>query len=188
MSAYLGDKLVSLTAHIDYNTNDATAGVGDVLQGEVFYNAEGRQVGEYVPPTVDELLPALSNPAGTEQILSGYQAIDMTGTIITGVMAEKTLTITKHLNNGDGGWETEKIIQLDKNKNYFILSFYVTKSSSAKYDIKISKIIDNNYSIIDIYQNQDINNDISYNSDTGELVAFGGHSEETPQRIYIVEV
>lgn len=91
MSAYLGDKLVSLTAQVDYNTNDATAGVEDVMQGEVFYNAEGRQVGEYVPPTVDELLPALSNPATAEQILSGYQAIDGTGNKLTGTSNAKVL-------------------------------------------------------------------------------------------------
>lgn len=87
MKIMLGDQEVGLGTYVDINTEDATASVEDVMQGEVFYNAEGRQVGTHVCPTVDELLPELSNPATAEQILAGYQAINAEGNLIEGLMS-----------------------------------------------------------------------------------------------------
>ena len=56
MKIYLGDQSVGLGTYVDVNTQDSTADVEDVIQGEVFYNKEGRQVGTHVCPTVEDLL------------------------------------------------------------------------------------------------------------------------------------
>ena len=108
MKIMLGDQEVGLGTYVDVNTEDATAGVGDVLQGEVFYNAEGRQVGTHVCPTVDELLPELSNPATAEQILSGYQAINGEGASVSGSMVDNG-AISQTINAG-ASYKYRKVI------------------------------------------------------------------------------
>jgi hypothetical protein len=128
MSVYLGDKLVSLTAHIDYNTNDATATTEDVMQGEVFYNTEGRQVGTL---TVDKLLPELSNPAGAEQILSGYQGIGADGGIIDGSMIEKGISFRNFQEAPTSGQEYK--YDLTGCKKAYVICIMRTSSSPYYY-------------------------------------------------------
>lgn len=110
MSLYKGETLISemiITSDISPDEYLGDASPSDVLKGKIFTsNTAGVAVeGTHECPTITDLLPTRSNPAGSEQILSGYQGIDLSGEIVEGVAKagggyEIVETAATTLNNG----------------------------------------------------------------------------------------
>lgn len=45
------------------------------------------------PPTLIDLLPTMGNPAGAEQIVSGYQGINQNGEVVTGSLVQNDVLV-----------------------------------------------------------------------------------------------
>lgn len=69
-------------------------GIEGILNGKLFGNGEGGSSGGGLT------LPELTNPAGADQILEGFEAIDGSGNKLTG---------THVCESGGGGYETVKL-------------------------------------------------------------------------------
>ena len=100
------------------NTGDAS--ISDVIKGKKFTSATAgvSVTGTHECPTITDLLPSRSNPAGSEQILSGYQGIDSNGAIINGIA------------EAGGKYEIVEVAASTSNSTTF--NFYTTLSNATK--------------------------------------------------------
>ena len=84
-------------------------------------------------------LPELENPAGSEQILSGYQGIDSTGAVVTGAHTCKTLAqLLPSRSNPAGANEILSGYQGISSTGDVVSGAYVPPAAGAEYEIIIT--------------------------------------------------
>ena len=95
------------------DTSDATASPEDVLAGEIFYNADGRQVGTLVPSTGDAIDLSFIT-AGAGDIRSGKIGADTNGNPVKGTLVVESATggtdIYKCASVDVANWESHTVM------------------------------------------------------------------------------
>lgn len=109
------------------NTGDATT--SDVVSGKTFTSSPAGVAvpGTHVCPTLTDLLPAMTNPASAEQIVSGYQGINQNGQVVTGnLVPNKTVYGTMSFTYSGGTDKSVTIPGIDTITNGFIVGYIQT--------------------------------------------------------------